>query len=96
MVRDLGDAGVLGQTDTLAFADDRSGAALALIAEEVVEPDAEDHGDAKQRGQSGIELVSLELGKERGGKSSVLAELDEAHAFLEAKGTEFRPDLVGA
>ena len=95
MVRDVGDAGALGQTDTLAFADDRGGVTLALIGEEVVKSDAEDHGDAKQRGQSGIEFVALKLGKERGGESSVLAELDEAHAFLEAKGTEFRSDLVG-
>jgi hypothetical protein len=95
VIGSVGHTGTFGKADAFALADNLCSVTPALVGEEIVEADTKDQGNAKQGWKRGVKLVTLELGKQCGGESGVLAEFDEAHAFLEAKGTEFGSDLVG-
>lgn len=82
------------KAEAIFFADERKGAALAFVAEEMLEPDAENEGNAGKSGQSGIELAVLELGEERGGKSGMAAEFDKAHFAAESQMLDLVADVI--
>jgi hypothetical protein len=76
------------------FADQRKGVALAFVAEEMLEPDAENEGNAGKSRQTGIEFAVLELGEERWGKSGVAAEFDKAHFAAESQMLDLVADVI--
>lgn len=88
-----GGIGAFGEAEAFARADDGDGAVTAA-AEEVVETDIEDHGDAAEGGESGDHLPVLELGEHGRGKSGVLAEVGQRDLLPEAQKPELPAEVV--
>ena len=87
--------GTVREADALGGANDGEELAVFLIAEEMVEADVEDHGDAGEGGKRGDELAVFELAQKGGGEAGVFAEIDKGDFFAEAELAEFLADLVG-
>ena len=68
--------------------------ALAFVGEEIVETDAEDHGDSEKRGERGEEPSAFEFREHGGREPGVLSELDQSHALTQAQGAELLANFV--
>ena len=86
--------GPVRQAQPLSFSCDGDRGAPPAVDEEVLEADAEDHGDAEQCGQRGKQLAALDLRQQRGGQPGVLGELHLPHALPQAQGADLRADFV--
>src|SRR6185436_18689795 len=56
-----------------------------LRIEEILQADAEHHGNSQQRGQGGMHEIPLQLRKQRGRKPGMVAQLEQTHNLAESK-----------